>query len=799
MSLCVKLYSDSNELFKMPLWQSEQTSTVVVCPSPAEADRVRTRLVGNNGASATDVITISKFISNQLGLLETAPEISRKADLLLKLSVFWKRVFPDYGHERFVQCFTLLTELRGTSLSLESLQEVIEEYHPEVSDGIKMLWTSMDATDLHDEHSAYSVLAEAYRQTPSPFIDEENTRVVFHGFGHLSGVQVDLLKAISIRQEVIVPYRSKLYENRHQTDWISWLSTLEMEEISVDHSQESVTAKLYAFSKNRLAEFVAREMSSEEQIEVVLGAPRASMRDFLEIPLEGMFFKTPIDLLSEAFSQIEDKVRQLFAASGADIIETDTVRTLIDAHQVSLLKAQDFRGYKAALLSLETLSKWEELATTNSEISTFDWDVLKECIRLMSPRVYQAPNLSVGKLRGKIRTFSEAADIEAGAKVIVCITSAQPSFNLGESEYSKEVAGLLSALGPRRRKELDFLKAREEFREMLKRTDACFFIENGLLEHDLGWAEMLNEISFNEQDLSSAPKRIRKDLLSERVSKQAKPIATFSPSRLQTYLDCPRRYYYQYVEKVSDKPIKQQELEPRFLGEIEHDVIDQYLSESIEWNENRFVKLCHKLLVDKLNKEKITLEPASFVAHFQEIKSFSKNGIQFITTLIQHLPKPKLIFESEYQDDIFKGRVDLKIESELGLVILDFKRSAASIPTKSAHESFDKLQIWNYLAHANEHKKDLLFWGYISLKEISASLLFSSWGELSDIFSDMDEPPKIHAYESDVLSMRLGEYVKAENELTDMIRNDKVWLARPKESASCTFCPVNTLCSRGLV
>ncbi len=797
MSLCVKLYSDSDELFKTPLWQSETTPTTVVCPSPVEADRVRAKLVGNSGARATDVITISKFISNQLAVVEQSPEISRKADLLLKLSIFWKRVFPDFGHERFIQCFTLLTELRGTSLSLDSLQEVIEEYHPEVSNGVKMLWTSMHATDLHDEHSAYSVLAEAYRQSPTPFSDEEGKRVVFHGFGHLSGVQIDLLKAIAIRQEVIVPYRQQLYSSRHHSDWISWLGTdAENSELEVTEGSE-IRARLYSFSKNRLAEYVARQV--DDEVEVVLGAPRASIRDFLEIPIDGLFFKTPVDLLSESFSKIEDKVRILFAATGSDSVATNDVKQLISEASKDYLQKQDFRSYKAAGLSLETLAKWEELASSNANISTFDWDVMKECIRLMSPRVYQAPNLSGGKNRGKIRTFNESADIEAGKKVIVCITSAQPSFNLGESEYSQEVASLLAALGPRRRKELDFLKAREEFREMLRRSDASFFIEDGLLEHDLGWAEMLSDIHFEKQSLSHAPKKVRKDLLSERVTQKAKVISTFSPSRLQTYLDCPRRYYYQYVENVSEKPIKQQDLEPRFLGEIEHDVIDQYLSECVDWNEERFIKLCHKLLVEKLHKEKIVLEAASFVAHFQEIKSFSRNGINLIQLLIKHLPSPKLIFESEYQDGIFKGRVDLKIECDLGVVILDFKRSAASIPTKSAHEGFDKIQIWNYLAHANEHQKDILFWGYISLKDISASLLFSSWSEIGEIFSDMAEPPKIHSYESELLHSRLVEFKQMELELTERIKSDQLWHATPREIASCTFCPVNTLCSKGLV
>lgn len=794
MSLCVKLYSDSDELFQAPLWQSDDKITIVVCPSPAEADRVRVRLKG----SSTDVITISKYISSHLSSLENPPLISRKAELLLKLSIFWKRVFPEYGYERFLQCFTLLTELRGTSLELEALQEVLEEYHPEVSQGIQMLWSSMQATELHDEHSSYALLAEAYRQTPSPLVTEQDQRIVFHGFAHLSGVQIDLLKAVALRHETIVPYRSTLFAARHSSDWISWLSTEEEQVELVGEEENLKEIPIHYFSKNRMAECLEKEVESD--VEVLLGCSRPLLRDFLEIPLDAMFFKTPVDLLSEAFSLFETKIRLLFASSETDNLSTSVVLEKLEQLQAEVITKQDFRAYKALKLIQETLQEWLELATSNEIISTFDWEVLRECIHLKSPRVYQAPNLSQVKTRGRIRAFNEAGDIEAAKNVAVCISSSHASYKLGESDYSIEVASLLTALGPRRRKELDFLKAREEFREMLSRTNVSFFIEQGLLEHDLGWAEMLSGLKLVPQESKQGVKRQRQDLLNKRELAKAKQVSTYSPSRIQTYLDCPRQYYYKYIENISDKSIKQKDLEARFLGEIEHDIIAQFCEQNKQWDESNHKKICGEVFAKFLSEKNIELDSASFVSHFQEVRSYSKTGILFVYKLLASLPEASLSFEEEYKQGEFKGRVDLMIRSTMGLCVLDFKRSAASIPNKSGHESFDKLQLWNYLSHANPEARDILFWGYISLKDISSSLLYTSWDELIDIFEDVfDETPRIYRSESEQLGQRLNDYVQFESQLVSKLKQDESWRAVPKSNDVCMFCAVNTLCSRGLV
>lgn len=795
MSLSVKLYNESDDLFADNFWTSEKTQTIVVCPSPSEADRVRAHLAKQDNLTSIDVITISKFISNQFSVLEEPPKISRKSELLLYLSIFWKTVFPKYNYQRFIQAFTLLTELRGTTLELETVDEILEHYHPEVRSGVKLLWSSMDNASLYDEHSSYSLLASAYRSTPSPFEHLSEEKIIFYGFGHLSGVQIDLLKSLAIRQEVIIPYRKSLYQKRYQTDWISWILTDELENITEDEFEQEF--KTIRFPKNRMAETLNKLKT--DNVDILLGTSRPALRDYLEIPIDGLFFKTPLDLLADLFTNFESKIRLLFGENKDQVIETQTLLESIAEYQKICLNENNFRGIKALELLKETISMWLDLASSNHQMSIFDWEVIRNCTHLNSPRIYQAPHLGLSPRKGKIFSFTDAVDIENKQKVIVCINSSHSAFKLAASEYSQEVATLLSSLGPRRRAELDFLKAREEFRELLKRTEVTLLVEEGLVEHDLGWAEMFKGVNFEVERQETDQIRERVDLISKSPKRKVEIKLPISPSRLQNYIDCPRKYYYQFIEKVNEKAIKRTVMEPRFLGEIEHAVVESFLNKHKVWNSEVHQSICIHELQVMLSKHQITLERSEYLSALQEIRIFSRNGIQFLLALKEMLPDPTFIFEDKYIDGEYAGRVDLIIKTSIGIGVLDFKRSGASIPAKGEHESFEKIQLWNYLRHIDKGNAEFLFWGYLCLRDLSESLIYSAWNEVSSIrFEEKDINLKIHEVDDGKFNLEQLEFSTLETDAFEKLKNESTWNAKPLNKKVCTFCDISNLCTRGL-
>ena len=62
-------------------------------------------------------------------------------------------------------------------------------------------------------------------------------------------------------------------------------------------------------------------------------------------------------------------------------------------------------------------------------------------------------------------------------------------------------------------------------------------------------------------------------------------VEVLSPTRLQSYIDCPKKYHYNYNEKLSNEPEKEVLIDARHLGSLEHLVFELLLkgeSDSVE-------------------------------------------------------------------------------------------------------------------------------------------------------------------------------------------------------------------------
>src|SRR5690606_2344661 len=105
--------------------------------------------------------------------------------------------------------------------------------------------------------------------------------------------------------------------------------------------------------------------------------------------------------------------------------------------------------------------------------------------------------------------------------------------------------------------------------------------------------------------------------------------------------------------------------------------------------------------------------------------------------------------------------------------------------------------MWSYLAHGTK-ESDLLFWGYISLKEIQKSLLYTAWDGLNDIdLSQFEEAPKIIAVDTVQHKEQLELYLNFEKQKVDELKQCHRWEAHPLNKDSCSFCNMTTLCARG--
>jgi len=166
---------------------------------------------------------------------------------------------------------------------------------------------------------------------------------------------------------------------------------------------------------------------------------------------------------------------------------------------------------------------------------------------------------------------------------------------------------------------------------------------------------------------------------------------TWSASRLKTYLECKRKYYYRYIQKIEAK--KEEELnEGAFLHLLlEHLYREQEHYESIEEMQKNI-----DILLDKL----LPFDDAK-IAYKKLLWKEKLKG--FVSSQIAHFKDDWKVIEREVevQGDIgglrFKGRIDRIDQNATNTLILDYKSGSTTEANKTKNlEKLTDLQMSIY-------------------------------------------------------------------------------------------------------
>ena len=323
-------------------------------------------------------------------------------------------------------------------------------------------------------------------------------------------------------------------------------------------------------------------------------------------------------------------------------------------------------------------------------------------------------------------------------------------------------------------------------------------IEKSLITEDAGWSEILAE--FDRENISLDIYNKRESLFDYFENKDVNhSITNYSASRLQTYLDCPQKYWLNYILKQSKRVILPEEMSPLELGLLEHRVIELYLSKYSEYDEDVLDELI-KVEINKVDKklnDEITLQNILI-----ELKSYTKNIILELVALKEKF-NLKYTFEKDIKNNFNNaiGSIDCYAESKDFNLILDFKRGASSIPTNKGLFEFDKLQLWFYLNQVSQANPDFVkkefLWGYVNLGELDKSLIYASSKDLKASVSSKDSKllAKVNVLKDDFLD-ELEKYKVFESETLNSLNSERKFLASPRKDTVCNFCDLKNICTR---
>lgn len=755
-----------------------QGEKVFVTPSPLKADGLRSRLKNN---ASQDVITIAKFTSELINALwdgKEKPQLKRKSELLLIFGILKNKYLPDLGFEQFKEAYNVFSDLRSFTLDLDALSSVLEEQAESIRTAVQIFWKLLEVTNYLDEHGTYHVIAESLRSSEEN--DQLRKTFIFWGFQHLNGQQVDLLKALSIRYEVVIPFPLTLKNKIKKTDWISWLQDSKTQEKELASESRSPRAKWISINSREVSLHLKELIKPHDQI--VLGVSKLSPLHMDIIPSQKVSFKIPHQILSFELSQIADKLR-LFSGN---ILE------LKDLLQKEISLTKNLKLIRGFYLYVESLEVIQEMTDEEIPVDGFFLKLLNEVVNLNQPRTSWVP-VSQNELNIDLKDMSSLEDIDRKRRVFFCIDERFEDIQGLGQNYPESIQKSLTSLGPMKRNELELLFKQWEFRDLFSDADVTVLMNEGTLKHSLVWKRLFSEIELVPQEKTFVSKeRILKDHFASLEKKSFE--GTFSASKFQTFIDCPRKFYFNFVDKVFPDIVFEKDFDPMTSGTIIHEIIEMYFKRNLSLDDIK--SLTTEVMNKYIQMKSLKLPKETYLQRELVFLHRATNGIQFVKnleTMIGEKVEWKIEESFELSDELqVKGRIDCFGTSSKYAFLLDFKSSVASTATEVA--DLEAIQLWVY-SLASKKKispSQSIVMGYIVLDDPEKSTLLADSLDFQELIKT-NKFSKFHFFKDG-----LEEKLKAANEklvaLTLAIKSEKSFSAKPRKASQCDWCELNKVC-----
>ncbi len=775
----------------------------VITPNPALADIARVKFESSH--QSIETITVSSFLKNELKQLvdpERLENFKGKSELNLLLGALWKKFRPDSSYELFKRSFQMLTDFRSFSMNENVLETVLEDYSEELAGAVFWFHKVMMEMDIIDEHRSYFLLSERLREGDLPPLYKTNQTYVFWGFDFLTASQVDLLNAMGIRENVIVPFYKYAYSKSSDLDWIKWLSKNDAQIIDTEESKDEISEiNVIPFAKNYLSKTLksiqSNEIFKDKKINYVLGTKNLSSEFISELPVKDISYKVSIDIFKEKLGLVRESLNGLL--DSGEVFHSDKAIELLRVLAQESLKNKDYRLYKLISLTVEQIISWVNLSEDNEVLGEFDLNIIFDSVGLNTPRNSLADS-SEGAV--ELKTLKTIDKQENSDVNLLCVTSDYGPVKGSVVQYSENVEKYLASIGPIRRSELEFLQLKSKIQEFLNQTNTYVLVENGVLEHDLGWSSIIEEDLKREISINSNIEVNRDFSLIRKEGKDE--LKSISATRLQSFSDCPRKYFFNYLEKKSPRIELPGQLNFMQLGLIEHEVIENYLQEFKEFDEDKFIELVEKTF--QKYQEQISFREDLLEEYKLEIIALCTNVLKELITL-NNMIGLELRCEVNLPNNEelnIQGSIDCLGKNSDTLVILDFKRGGGSIPSQIGLKAYKKIQLWFYLERMRKNNlysaNTKLIWGYVNLSSLEDSLIFCSDEVLTARLKaeSLKMFKKLSPFDEQ-MSELLDEYSEFETNLIQTLKTEEKFIPNPIDAATCGYCSLSNVCPRGEV
>jgi hypothetical protein len=760
------------------------------------ADTAREKLASHL-ASSVECLTIAKFRQEQIQELEidfTENDYSQKSKLMLFLATIYARVSDEKNYIFFEKCFNYFTEFRSFTLDDEILNSILEKIEPEIQKSVLYFHHVFNSMNLVDEHGTYFLWSDKLRSGNLPIKYPQGRSLIFWGFDFMSASQVDLIKSLAIRDDVYIPFSQDVFVRSNELDWIKWLApSPDLVELLPAMEQDFSPIKYLEFELGNMAKTMKSHFgNSQPNMNIYLLERELGLEDISEIPFSLVHYKTKVDIFEIALNEIFQEILTINHTFSFEVLCKQ-----LTGMKSAAVDTQNFRKLKVIQSFFENLNYWNGLSEENIVLGEFELKTIYEATKLNLPRIYGInQNIANINILSKKDILNEVPN---GINV-VCAKQAYGPLKNSDSLLNKEVEQILATIGPVKRAELEYLLFKQKLKEVLCTENSILFIENKLADHDLGWSEIFKDFSFSEiqTNLNVETNSGYQFNLPRSIVRMEK----ISYSRLQSYIDCPRKYYHQYVEKLAKNIIVNNTFSPSQLGTLEHKVIEKHFKQFSSFNEKNYHEFLITCVDEFLKSESLNVDLALYQGIIAEITDYTRAIIENLYTLQSHF-NLSYTFEKKIQDSgdkRYTGSIDFFAQGPVQFLI-DFKRSAASIPSNAEILDLRKIQLWHYLLRMqgsdefNSEKPFVI--GYVNLSELSKSLLYTNISNEADLslIAELLGVKKINSFSKEMQDV-FKEFTVYETTLIQKIESDLFYEIKPVNKSVCMYCDLNVVCPK---
>jgi len=219
------------------------------------------------------------------------------------------------------------------------------------------------------------------------------------------------------------------------------------------------------------------------------------------------------------------------------------------------------------------------------------------------------------------------------------------------------------------------------------------------------------------------------------ITKEEEPIVenfdahaiTWSASRLKTYLDCKRKYYYRYIQKIQAKEDDEMN-EGLFL----HSLLDHLYKEKDSYENKEEMQKKIDILLDELlpsDDAKIAYQKLLWK---EKLKGFVDSQIAHFQTEWKVVEREKE-FSAEIGGLRFKGRIDRIDQNDTDTLVIDYKSGSISEANKSKNlENLSDFQmsIYYHMLSSKYQNISLAFMKILEKGEIEEITVLEEKNEL---------------------------------------------------------------------